>query len=105
MGAPLAFRMSKVKITSSTVIGVPSWNCACGRKVNATQERSSGHSMVSAIRPYSVEASSRDDQQSVSQIALMPAAGTLFTMKGCRESNVPRAPSFTAPPFGAPGFT
>ncbi len=105
MGAPLAFRMSKVKITSSTVIGVPSWKRACGRSVNATHERSSGHSMVSATRPYSVEASSRDDQQSVSQIAVMPAAGTLLTMKGWSELNVPRAPSLTAPPFGALGLT
>ncbi len=44
------------------------------------------------VRPYSVEASSRDDQQSVSHSALMPAAGTLLTMKGCNESKVPRAP-------------
>ena len=105
MGAPLAFRMSKVKITSSTVIGVPSWHRACGRSVKATHERSSGHSMVSAIRPYSVEASSRDDQQSVSQIEVMPAAGTLLTMKGWSELNVPRAPSLTMPPLGALGLT
>ena len=72
--------MSSEKITSSTVIGLPSCQRACGRSVNATQERSSGHSIVSAISPYSVEASSREFQQSVSQSWLMPAAGTLFTM-------------------------
>ena len=35
----------------------------------------------------------------------MPAAGTLLMMKGCSESKVPRAPSRTVPPFGAPGFS
>ena len=96
--------MSREKITSSTVIGLPSWKRACGLKVKATQARSSGHSMVSAIRPYSVEASSREFQHSVSQIEVMPAAGTLFTMKGWSESKVPRAPSRTVPPAGALGL-
>jgi hypothetical protein len=97
--------VSKVQITSSTVIGEPSWKRACGRSVKAAQERSSGHSMVSAIKPYSVEASSREFQHSVSQIALMPAAGTLLTMKGWSESKVPRAPSRTLPPLGASGLS
>ena len=60
--------------------------------------------MVSAISPYSVEASSRDAQHSVSQIAETPAAGTLLMMKGCSESKVPRAPSRTVPPLGALGL-
>ena len=91
-------------MTSSTVIGLPSCQRACGLRLKATQDRSSGHSIVSAISPYSVEASSREFQQSVSQICVMPAAGTLFTMKGCSESKVPRAPSRTLPPFGASGL-
>ena len=96
--------MSNVKITSSTVIGLPSCHRACGLSVNATQERSSGHSIVSAISPYSVEASSREFQHRVSQLAAIPAAGWLLMMNGCSESKVPRAPSRTVPPFGASGL-
>ena len=58
--------MLNEKITSSTVIGLPSWNRASGRRVKATQERSSGTSMVSATRPYIVSASSAEPTISVS---------------------------------------
>ena len=51
VGEPLVFSVSKVQITSSTVIGVPSCHLAWGRSVKATEVRSSGHSIVSAIRP------------------------------------------------------
>ena len=96
--------MSKVKITSSTVIGLPSCQRASGRKVKATQERSSGISMVSASRPYSVNGSSRACQQRLVKAA-MPAAGTPLMMKGFSVSKVPWAPNLTSPPLGASGLT
>ncbi len=105
VGRPLAFSVSKVQITSSTVIGVPSCHLACGRSVKATEVRSSGHSIVSAIRPYIEKASSGECQHSVSHSAPMPVAGTPLMMKGCSELNVPWAPNLTVPPLGASGLT
>ena len=92
-------------MTSSTVIGLPSWKRAADRSVNDTHERSAGVSIVSATRPYSDDGSSVEATVSVSNVVAMPAAGTPLRMKGLRLSNVPMAGSVTLPPFGARGST
>jgi hypothetical protein len=92
-------------MTSSTVIGLPSWNRASARSVNATQVRSAGISMLSAISPYSEDGSSHDAIVSVSNCCAAAAAATPFNMKGFRLSKVPMAARRTSPPFGASGLT
>src|SRR5881409_2064556 len=92
-------------MTSSTVMGLPSWKRASGRSVKATHERSGGVSMVSATRPYSDDGSSADATMSESNVLPMPAAGTPLKMNGLRLSNVPVAARVTLPPLGARGFT
>ena len=101
----MAFNVSNVQMTSATVMGVPSWNRACGRSVKATHERSGGVSTVSATSPYCANASSLAPTISVSNTLPSPTAGTPFKMKGFRLSNVPIADSVTVPPLGARGFT
>src|SRR5215510_13575131 len=81
-GWPFAFNVWNVQMTSSTVIGLPSWNRASGRSVNATQVRSAGISMLSAINPYSDDGSSQDAIVSVSNCCAAAAAATPFKMKG-----------------------
>jgi hypothetical protein len=61
-------RISNVQITSSTVMGLPSWKRAWGRRVKATHERSGAVSMLSATRPYSDSGSSADSTVSVSKV-------------------------------------
>src|SRR6185312_3086294 len=78
-GEPLDFSVSKLQITSSTVIGVPSCHFACGLSVKATEVRSSGHSIVSAIRPYIEKASSGEGQHSVIQSWPLPLGETPLT--------------------------
>ena len=73
-------------MTSSTVMGLPSWKRACGRRVNATQERSGGISTVSATSPYCANGSSPEPTMSVSNVWPSPAAGTPLRMKGWRLS-------------------
>ena len=94
----------KVQITSSAVMGLPSWKRASGRSVNVTQERSTGTSTLSAINPYSEDGSSDEATVSVSKSWPAPAAGTPLRMKGLRLSKVPIAASRTSPPLGASGF-
>ena len=95
---------SNDQMTSSAVIGLPSWNRAWRLSVYATHERSAGTSTVSATSPYSENASSLDWTVRVSKIPPMPAAGTPFRMNGLSVSNVPSAASLTLPPFAAAGL-
>ena len=72
--------MFKLKITSSTVTGWPSCQRASGRSSKATQERSSGISIVFASSPYSVKASSLDCVVRVSNVSPTPDAAVPRTM-------------------------
>ena len=97
--------MLKVQITSSGVIFFPSCQIASSRIVYATHERSSGHSILSAIRPYSVKASSLELVVRVSYKFPIPAAAEPFKIKGLKESYDPVLLKVTFPPFRAFGLT
>ena len=97
--------VSKLQITSATVMGLPSWKRASGRRVKATHERSPGNSTLSTMRPYWELGSSREPTISDSNTSPMPAAGTPLITKGLSVSKVPSAESRTSPPRGALGFT
>ena len=73
--------------------------------VNATQDRSSGHSILSASNPYSVNASSLDDVVNVSNIFPIPAADVPFKIKGLKESKEPVVLNTTLPPLKEFGLT
>ena len=75
-----------VQITSSGVILLPSCHLASFRKLKDTQERSSGHSIVSASNPYSVKASSLDEVVNVSNKFPIPEAAVPFKVKGLKVS-------------------
>ena len=49
---------SSEKMTSSGVMGLPSWKRAAERSWNVAEEKSSGWLTHSAMSPYSVEGSS-----------------------------------------------
>ena len=92
-------------MTSSTVMGLPSWKRAWGRRVKATQERSAGHLDRLGARARTAEnGSSSDDTVSVSYVAELPTAGTPFRTNGFSVSNVPMAASRTSPPLEASGI-
>src|SRR5438128_10401807 len=84
-------------------MGLPSWKRASRRSVKATQERSAGVSIVSAIRPYSEKGSSPDWTVSVSKSSPIPAAGRPLSTNGLSVSKVPMAASRASPPLGARG--
>src|SRR3546814_3189143 len=67
------------------------------------QERSSGHSMVSARSPYIVKASSSPFTISVSVAMPALAAAVPFALKGLKVSKVPSADRISVPPLGALG--
>src|SRR4051812_2542544 len=92
-------------MTSSGVIGVPSWNRALGFIPNVTDEKSSGYETHSQMRQYSAEGSSRLPTISASYMRPRPPAGSPFTENALRLSNEPSANARSVPPFGASGFT
>ena len=63
-----------------------------------THERSSGHSIDSASKPYSVNASSLDDVVKVSNKFPIPAGEVPFKVKGLNESKEPVELNTTLPP-------
>ena len=92
-------RMLNVHITSSTEIFFPSCHLALSLNLNATHERSSGHSIDSAISPYSVKASSLDEVVNDSNKFPIPSADVPFKIKGLNESYEPIELNVTLPPL------
>ena len=70
-----------------------------------TNDRSSGTSTLSAIRPYSALTSSIGVAISVSKVSPIAGAGSPLMIKGLSESNPPWNAIRKVPPFGASGLT
>ena len=101
---PLSRKISAEKMMSSTVTRVPSEKRASGRRWNSTHERSSGVSIDSATRPYSVNGSSQERAIRLSNTwTRMPQAYLPLVMCGLRLSKPPTSPRTSSPPFGASG--
>jgi hypothetical protein len=84
-GSPFSFSVSKEKITSSGVIGVPSDQRAFARNVNSAQDLSAGTATDSAISPYSEFGSSLLCTMRLSVVRfwpriVRPVAGVPLTM-------------------------
>ena len=92
-------------MTSSGSMALPSWNFACGRSANSTQERSAGVSTVSQMRQYIVKGSSPEPTISVSIVNPTIPAATPRMIHGLKLSKVPDALWRTSPPLGAAGST
>ena len=71
-------------------MGVPSENLAFGLISKATQDLSCGTSTFSAINPYSVNGSSKDEVINVSKIKLFPGALFPLITKGLKVSKEPK---------------